>query len=54
MVHFISTMLALGAYLIYVCSFHSALPKYHGVFKKTLISHSVLAVLMLLLFLIVK
>jgi len=36
MVYFISTMLALGAYLIYICSFHSALPKHHSVLKKSL------------------
>jgi len=54
MVHFISTMLAIGAYLIYICSFHNALPRHHSVLKKSLISHMTLAVLVVLLFLIAK
>ncbi len=54
MVNFISTMLVLGIYLGYICSFHNALPDHHNVLKKSLISHSVLAGLTLLLFLIIK
>jgi len=54
MVYFISTMLALGAYLIYVCAFHNALPRHHGVLKKTLISHSVLVMLVLLILFLIK
>jgi hypothetical protein len=54
MIHFVPTMLALGGYLIYICSFHNALPKHHGVLKKSMISHLVLAVLMILLFLVTK
>jgi hypothetical protein len=50
MVYYISTMLVLGTYLIYICAFHNALPKKHGVLKKTLISHTVLIVLMFLIF----
>jgi len=54
MVHFIPTMLVLGIYLVYVCSFHTALPGHHGVLKKSLISHSVLAALIFLLLFVIK
>ena len=50
MIHYISTMLAMGMYLIYICAFHNALPGKHGAVKKTLISHVVLIVLMFMIF----